>query len=135
MPKYYHITAVYKKAVLKALGKDATKKGEVNIIFTNDKEILRINKHFINHHYVTDVISFNYPFTGAEDEPFGDVFVCFPQAKKQAKEQGHPALLETLILALHGTLHLIGYDDNTTELRTAMNAKAEQIAKSFLYAN
>lgn len=132
LPKYYKTTAKYKKVMLGALGRAAAKKGELNLIVVGKKEIHKINKQYINHDYVTDVISFGYPFDAKSGGPFGDVFICFEQAKAQAKEQGHGALLEMLILAAHGTLHLVGYDDNTMELRNKMNAVAHKIAKQFL---
>lgn len=130
--KYYRRTAAYKNIVLKALGKAASFNGEVNIIFVGDEEIHEINKAYLGHDYVTDVISFNYPFARQAGGPFGDVFVCTPQAKRQAAEQGLSALVENAVLAAHGTLHLVGYDDNTIELRNKMNKKAEEIVKQFL---
>lgn len=132
LPEYYKTTAKYKKVILKALGRAAAKNGELNLIIVGEKEIHKINKQFINHDYVTDVISFGYDFDAKQGGPFGDVFICFPQAKKQAAQQKHGALLEMLVLAAHGTLHLVGYDDNTTELRNKMNAVAEKIAQEFI---
>jgi probable rRNA maturation factor len=132
MAAYYKKTSGYKAAALKALGKAAKEKGEVNIVFVSGKEILKINKTFLNHNYVTDTIAFNYPFDGDEGSPFGDVFVCFKQARKQAKEQGHGALRELMVLVIHGTLHLTGHDDDTAEKRKKMNARAERIAAQFL---
>lgn len=132
MPAYYKATAKYKKAVTAALGKEAPKQSEINIIFVDAKEILKINKQFLNHNYVTDVISFNYPYFNLAGGPFGDVFVCFEQAKKQAKEQKHGALRELMVLAVHGALHLIGYEDDTPKKRDRMNAYAEKITKDIL---
>jgi probable rRNA maturation factor len=132
LPKYYRATSKYKNAVLAALGKLSRKKGELNIIIVNGKEMRRVNKRFLNHDYVTDVISFGYNSAGLDGEPFGDIFICFEQAKKQAREQKHGILFEMLTLASHGALHLAGYDDNTDKLRAAMNKKAEQITKEFL---
>lgn len=130
--KYYRKTSAYKNIVLKALGKAAVYNGEVNIIFVSPEEILKINKEYLGHNYITDVISFGYPFDKKTGGPFGDVFVCVEQAKKQAKYLPHSTLFETAVLAAHGTLHLVGYDDNTTELRSKMNNKAEKIVKEFL---
>jgi probable rRNA maturation factor len=129
LPKYYRATSKYKAAANAALGVLKRKRGELNIIIVNGRQMRRINKQFLNHDYVTDVISFGYDFFGADVEPFGDIFICFEQAKKQAKEQKHGALFEMLTLTAHGALHLAGYDDKTDKLRAAMNKKAEQIAK------
>lgn len=132
IPKYYRRTSIYKKVALKALGKAARLKGEVNIVFIGKREMLKMNREYIGHNYVTDVISFNYPYCGEEGGAFGDVFVCTEQAKKQAAAQGHGALFENAVLAAHGVLHLVGYQDSTARLRNAMNAKAEEIAALFL---
>ncbi|MDR0645446.1 MAG: rRNA maturation RNase YbeY [Elusimicrobiota bacterium] len=129
LPKRCRATSKYKAAARAALGVLKRKKGELNIIIVSGKQMRRINKQFLNHDYVTDVISFGYDFCGEDKEPFGDIFVCFEQAKKQALEQKHGALFEMLTLIAHGALHLAGHNDNTDKLRTAMNAKAEQIAK------
>ena len=44
----------------------------------------------------------------------------------------HADARQALVLAAHGTLHLVGYTDDTTELRNKMNAVAEKIAKEFI---
>lgn len=129
---YYRQTGKYKKLALAALGRTAAKKGEVNVIIVDAKEILRINQQFLNHNYVTDVISFNYPFDGSAGSPFGDIFVCLDIAKKQAKDEGHGALQELMTLVAHGALHLVGWDDSTLALRTAMNARAGKLAAAIL---
>ena len=54
------------------------------------------------------------------------------QAKKQAPEAKTNTLLEFLILMVHGALHLVGYDDNTLELRKKMNDLARVIAQDAL---
>lgn len=131
LPKYYKVTGKYKKVMLKALGAAAKKNGELNLVVLGGAQILKINKKFIGHNYVTDVISFGYPCDGA-GEPFGDVFICFDKAKKQAAQQGHGALFEMLVLSAHGTLHLAGYDDKTPQMRAHMNGIAEKIVKNII---
>jgi rRNA maturation RNase YbeY len=91
-------------------------------------EIVRLNKAFIGKSHRTDVIAFNYPPSPAPDAAFGDIFVCLPQARAQARELGHPLERELLLLALHGALHLAGMDDNTAARRAAMHRRAERLA-------
>jgi rRNA maturation RNase YbeY len=131
LPKYYRAGAKYRAAALKALGKNARYAGELNLIIVGAREMRRVNKNFLGHDYTTDVIAFGYPYAGA-GSPYGDIFICFERAKKQAARLGHGALFEMLTLAAHGALHLAGWDDNTNVLRAAMNKKAERIAKSLL---
>lgn len=130
LPKYYRATSKYKQVVLKAINKCGAPKGEINVILVSASEILKINKQFLNHNYVTDVISFSYAKHDIPSAPFGDIFICFEQAKKQAGRHGGGALLELLVLAAHGALHLAGWKDNTPKLRNIMNKKAEDIARA-----
>lgn len=129
---YYHKTGIYKKALLCALGKQAKQQSELNVFVVSPKEMLKINTKHLGHKYITDVITFPYPQTGLKGEVFGDIIVCFEQAKKQAPEASTSTLLEFLILMVHGALHLVGYDDNTPELRNQMNALARSIAEQAL---
>lgn len=130
VPKHLRRTGLIKKAVLSALGEYRKEKAEVNIVFVDKKEILRINKAYLNHHYVTDVISFNQPrppFTHGEPWAFGDVFVCYQVAREQAKNFGHTFLQEMMMYAVHGTLHLTGMDDHSPTERAEMDRQAEKI--------
>lgn len=130
VPKHLRRTGLIKKAVLSALGEYRKEKAEVNIIFVDKKEILRINKAYLNHHYVTDVISFNQPrpdFATEDPWAFGDVFVCYQVAREQAKNFGHTFLQEMMMYAVHGTLHLTGMDDHSPTERAEMDRQAEKI--------
>ncbi|WP_424245614.1 putative rRNA maturation factor [Elusimicrobium posterum] len=126
---YYRKTGLIRKLVSSALGKFSQKEGVVNIVVVDKKEIHKINSAFLNHDYPTDVISFNYPFPpcGGEGLPFGDVYVCFDVAKKQAALYKQSVLKEFLTYIIHGTLHLAGMDDATPQLRAGMDKKAEEI--------
>lgn len=119
--------ALLARAVLKALPRA---RGEVNLVFVGGPEIVRLNKAFIGKSHRTDVIAFNYPACPAPGAPFGDIFVCLPQARQQARELGHPLERELLLLALHGALHLAGMDDDTAARRAAMHRKAEKLAST-----
>jgi len=113
------------RAVRKALPRA---RGEVNLVFVGGPEIIRLNKAFLGKSHRTDVIAFNYPPCPAPGAPFGDIFVCLPQARLQARELGHPLQRELLLLALHGALHLAGMDDDTAARRAAMHRRAERLA-------
>jgi len=130
IPAYLHRTGLFKTACEQALRKFAREKAEVNIIFVDEKEILRVNKAYLNHHYVTDVISFRHerpPFDIGEEWAFGDVYVCYPVARKNAPLFKHTILQEMMMYAVHGCLHLAGMDDHTPTQRAEMDQKAEKI--------
>jgi probable rRNA maturation factor len=121
--------ALIKKAVeLTLKSEKARVAGELNVVFVDRKKMLRLNKQFLQHSWDTDVIAFNYDGSpeGA-DAPFGDVFISAFQARKQAKDLEHTVLEEALTLVVHGTLHLLGYDDATKKQKAAMFAKQDKI--------
>lgn len=106
-------------------------RGEVNIVFLDRKKMLDLNKKYLDHSHDTDVIAFNYepgPAAGP-DEPFGDVYISAHMARRQAKELGHDVLKETLTLAAHGCLHLIGYEDSTPSKKAVLFRLQEAAVK------
>ena len=122
VPPHFRKTGLYKKAVKAAL---KSVQGEVSVIFVNAKEIRRINKSFLKHDYVTDVISFGYACKGL----CGDIFVCFDTAKKNAALYKQSVFKELLTYVIHGALHLSGMDDKTPKLRAQMDKKTELILR------
>lgn len=136
VPAHLRRTGLFKAAVQKGLKHFAKQNIEVNLVFVDKKEILRINKEFLDHHYVTDVISFNHekpPFSTPEPWAFGDIFVCYQVAREQAKNFGHTFLQEMLMYATHGALHLSGMDDHAPQDRAEMDRQAEKIIAQILH--
>ena len=128
---------LFRRACRKALGTKANGPGELSIIFMTNREIRRINKKYLHHNRNTDVVAFPYRQEAAQRSerrhaPFGDVFVSVDQARIQAKQIGHSLLEELLTLAIHGTLHLIGYDDHAAKDRRRMFARQERILRDIL---
>jgi probable rRNA maturation factor len=75
--------------------------------------------------------------TGGEGNPdlppLGDLVISVETAHRQAPLNGHDLLTELLMLALHGTLHLMGYDDSTDAARAAMNGRAVSVLRTLGY--
>ena len=136
VPRYLRRTGLYARALEKGLKKFAKQPIEVNVIFVGEKEILRVNKQYLGHHYVTDVISFNNvrPPVVAPGElwGFGDIFVCYPVARKNAQKFHHTILQEMLMYVTHGALHLSGMEDHDPKDRAEMDRQAEQIIQQVL---
>lgn len=100
-----------------------------SIVFVDDEKIHEMNKTYRNVDRVTDVISFalcDDPENEFDDE-LGDIFIDLEQAKRQAKEYGHTVAREVAFLAVHGYLHLCGYDHMTKEDEEIMCQKQEEI--------
>lgn len=81
-------------------------RGSVSIALVPDARVRRLNREYRGKDYATDVLSFPADL----DEHLGDVVIARGVAKRQAREAGHPEWTELRVLALHGLLHLLGYD-------------------------
>ena len=112
-----------------------------NIIFVTKDRIQQINNDYRGINKVTDVITFalmenpDEIFMGAEFE-LGDVFICIDRAIEQAHEYNHSIEREIGFLAVHGYLHLTGYDHMNEKDEKVMFRKQEEIlAKANLKRN
>lgn len=85
----------------------ARARGEVCVALVSDARIRRLNREFRGVDRPTDVLSF--PAAEAGDAS-GDVVIATGVARRQAREAGHGLPTELKVLALHGLLHLMGYD-------------------------
>lgn len=88
-------------------------RGAVTVALVSDARVRELNRRFRKKDMPTDVLSF--PSSAGEAEPagpryLGDVVIAAGVARRQAKEAGHSIHTELRVLALHGLLHLLGYD-------------------------
>ncbi len=121
-------TKNYEKLIRRVFKKQKNKK-IFSIIFVDDEKIQEINRDYRKLDRVTDVISFalcDDPENELTDE-LGDVFIDLSQAFRQASEYGHSIDREVAFLAVHGYLHLCGYDHMTKEEEEIMFQKQEEI--------
>lgn len=95
---------------------------QVNLALVDLDQIQKLNCKFRGIDAPTDVLSF--PLQRGS-RVVGDVVICVPQAMVQAREFGHSLAREMAYLAVHGTLHLLGYDHEGPKDRAAMRAKEE----------
>ena len=93
----------------------ASAKGDLSIAIVSDRRMRALNRQFRGKDAVTDVLSFP-----SEERGFlGDIVIAAGVSKRQAKEAAHSAQTEVKVLALHGLLHLLGYDHETDEGKMA----------------
>ncbi len=122
---------------LKAL--DLPEKVELGVVITDNETVRQLNRDYRDLDEYTDILAFYMPDLPVEqkDAPFiappdnvkhlGEVIISYPQAAKQATEQGHQISDELTILIIHGILHLLGYDHELTEENLIMQAKADEV--------
>ncbi|KAA1040071.1 rRNA maturation RNase YbeY [Macrococcus equipercicus] len=110
---------------------------EVAVSFVSSEEIQSINAEYRNKDSVTDVISFAME-EGEDDfeDPsmirvLGDIIICVERAKEQADDYGHSFEREVGFLALHGLLHLLGYDHMTEADEKQMFGRQDELLTAF----
>ena len=100
------------------------KDAEVSVSFVNNETIHKLNLEYRGKDKPTDVLSF--PMTDSDEEEddidlstgavmLGDIIISAEKAMEQANEYGHGIEREICFLAVHSTLHLLGYDHETSE--------------------
>lgn len=102
----------------------------LSFVLVGDEEMARLNEAYLAHEGTTDVLTFPYEDGGVEEEMgsyLGDIIVCYDQAARQGAEEGHSAQHELELLAVHGTLHLLGYEDGTPADRRVMWAQQRAV--------
>lgn len=114
----------------------------VNLAFVSEDEIRNLNSSFRKLDKVTDVLSFpmldikqgesTLADFESEREPdgrlnIGDIAICLDVAKRQAKNLGHSLKREVCFLALHGLLHVLGFDHIESQDEEIMQKTAEEI--------
>ena len=98
----------------------ASARGQVTIVLATDARVRKLNHDYRGKDYATDVLSFpvdddGAPAAGAAKNAntarhLGDIVIARGVASRQAREAKHALSTELRILALHGLLHLLGYD-------------------------
>ena len=94
----------------------------INYIFCSDEFLVKVNMEFLKRDYFTDVISFDYTENGVVS---GDIMISLDRVTENAGIMGISYLEELKRIMVHGLLHLIGYEDSTTELKAVMTAKED----------
>lgn len=92
-------------------------RGHLSVALVSDARSRALNRRYRRINRATDVLSFpagpSSPKPRASSPFLGDIVIARGVAKRQAREVGHGELAELKVLALHGLLHLLGYDHET----------------------
>ena len=129
------------KVLQSAAVQQSVKEGsELSVSFVTNDAIQEINKTYRNKDVPTDVISFAMEEMGegeieiiAADMPtlLGDIIISVERASEQAESYGHTFEREVCFLAVHGFLHLLGYDHGTEEQEKEMFGLQETILQAY----
>jgi probable rRNA maturation factor len=104
--------------------------GQVNVLLTDDGHIAELNEQFLGERGPTDVLAFGMAEAGAkEGAVVGDIAVSAETAAREGKRHGNTPEEELTRYAVHGLLHLAGYDDHEESDRRRMWKRQEQVMK------
>ncbi|WP_249594845.1 rRNA maturation RNase YbeY [Peribacillus frigoritolerans] len=113
---------------------------ELSVTFVDNDRIREINKEYRHKDSATDVISFALEEMGEEEveivgaempRMLGDIIISIERTKEQAEEYGHSFDRELGFLALHGFLHLLGFDHMNEEDEKVMFTKQKEILEEY----
>ncbi len=102
---------------------------DISIAIVDDPTIHALNRQYLQHDYPTDVLSFVLEEPPPRLE--GEVIVSADTAIAQAGEYGTSPANEVLLYVIHGVLHLVGFDDQSTESREQMRCAEHVYLKQF----
>lgn len=113
--------AVVKKLILSIIKKEKQKAGNIVFTFCDDTFLLDLNKKFLKHNTLTDIITFQYP----DKKLSSEIFISVPRVRENAKKFKVPFENELNRVMIHGILHLCGYKDKTTVKKKEMRKRED----------
>lgn len=135
-----------RRVVEETLRREGVSAAELTIAVTDDEAVRTLNRQYRNVDAPTDVLSFASRDAGTEVEDgfvlppemaqamsayLGDIVIAYPYAARQAARFDNSVEAELRLLAVHGTLHLLGYDHDSPEAEAAMWAIQETVLAHF----
>jgi probable rRNA maturation factor len=137
----FHIAEAYSKdiqpdLIIKALHLtlqhlSKTDARTINIVITDNDTVQQLNHQYRGINAPTDVLSFENrrdpDFPDFDQDHLGDIIIAYPVAETQAKISGHTPMEELTLLAVHGALHLLGFDHDRPVNKNKMWATQNDI--------
>ncbi|MEE1961586.1 rRNA maturation RNase YbeY [Flagellimonas taeanensis] len=118
----------YSDWITRILESESFVAGQIDYIFCTDDYLLELNKQYLNHDTLTDIITFDYTKGKTIS---GDVFISTERVEENANSFGVTFENELLRVMAHGLLHLMGYGDKVAEHKAVMRQKEEEKIKMF----
>lgn len=97
---------------------------EIELVYVDEDEIVRINHEFLDRDYITDIITFRYDEDDQAIE--GTLYCCAPRISEQSVEFNDDPKTEFLRVFVHGLIHLAGHDDQTPKEKKQMTDLEDQ---------
>jgi rRNA maturation RNase YbeY len=119
---------VYADWLSKVISSEIKNEGEINYIFCDDDYLVEINKQYLDHDTLTDIISFDYSIG---NELHGDIFISIERVRENAIDFNVTFEEELKRVMVHGVLHYCGYKDKSEKDEQIMREKEEEKMKMF----
>jgi probable rRNA maturation factor len=100
---------------------------ELSIALVGDRRMSDLHLRFMSMAGPTDVLTFPLEIDATGNTLSGEVVICIPEARRRAREHGTRLSHEILLYAVHGMLHLSGYDDRTAREFKVMHRKEDDL--------
>lgn len=125
------VKAGIRRALRAALGRQEVGSARVSVVCVDDDRMAALNRKYLGHRGPTDVLSFDLR-DGAEKDPIidGEIVISMETARREAKRRGHSVVAEASLYAVHGLLHLLGYDDHDPRRASKMHRVEDEILRS-----
>ena len=125
------VAAKLRKAIRAVLHRHGVVRARISVALVNDAAMARLNRDHLGHNGPTDVLSFDLRDAATEKSTIdGEIVISVDMAVKQAQERGHAVEAELALYAVHGILHLLGYDDRRKADAARMHAMEDEILSS-----
>jgi probable rRNA maturation factor len=121
------LIAAARRGVRATLAREHIGSADISVTLAGDADMARLNRRWRGHAGPTDVLAF--PLYADDEAPVGDLYIGVEQARRQAKQYNVRVSEEVARLAIHGTLHVLGYDhpEGAGRRKSAMWRIQEQI--------
>jgi rRNA maturation RNase YbeY len=105
------------------------KLGQIDYIFCSDEYLLQMNKQYLNHHTLTDIITFDYS-NELTAEVAGEIYISINRVRENAEVFKCTFNDELHRVMIHGVLHLCGFKDKTKNQKQIMRAQEDEAIQS-----
>jgi probable rRNA maturation factor len=102
---------------------------DLDLVIVDDAMMSDLHQRFARVEGTTDVLTFDLREQSDGADVEGEIYICHDEAARQADQRRHPVRHELLLYAIHGLLHLLGYDDHEPADHQAMHAREDELLK------
>ena len=109
--------------IKRVIGNEGLEMGDITYVFCDDDFLLNLNKEYLNHDTLTDIISFDNSLC---DKIIGDIFISVERVKENSEIYTTTFINELHRVMIHGILHLCGYNDKSDVESKTMRVKEDE---------